>query len=1196
LNRVGCDAMKKLIGSSFPWMGSMKNSHAMNTEEFELRTTADRVKRWRLSKAVLLATILLGFSAPIVGQAVNATLLGTVTDSSGAAVANVKVTINETNTGISRTSQTNESGNYVFPDLPPGTYTVTAEQPGFKRESRAGIDVIVNSTERVDLVLEPGSTSETITVEAEIPILQTERADTGRKLETVLTENVPLGTNRNFQNLLNIVPGTTRATFQHSQFFNASSSLQTEVNGQLREGNNYQIEGIDDNERTGLLQILIPPLEAIQTVDVSTSNYDAELGRASGAVVNVILKSGSNNYHGAAYEFVRNNYFNARNYFDQSVGHLAYNYFGGNIGGPIKKNKLFFFADYLKVYDHEANPNTISIPTMGLRSGDLSTSTTTIYNPFSGDTADCLPGGIAKLCGTGRTQFVATSAPGMSTVQGPNGITDQRDAFNPACKAGSCPNIIPSALIDPISAKLMGFWPTIPITAPNTNNYFATLPFHKDTDFVDAKVDANITDKDRLSARFSYQRPSVFQAPIFGLAGGPAQGNFEGSGLQNTYSIGLNYNRFFSNTLVAEFRVGAGWYHNEAHNSDFGTTTSQTLGIPGVNLDQITSGIVGITINGGTFSNPLIGFSASLPWIRSETNIDFANTWTKILGNHTVKFGADFRRIRDALLQEQTFSPRGLYTFNDGQTALKTVNPVTGASTTSSTSFTNDFASFLLDVPGQAGRDLATFFPNYRASQFFAFAQDKWLVSPKLSADIGVRWEFYPPATPAAKGGFSNYNPTNNTLVVSGIGGNPDDMGIATHYKYFAPRVGLAYRLKESTVFRAGFGISYTPFPDNSYAYNFPVRANNSFSPAVGTFDPAVLPSGQTATFARGFPGLIPPSIPSTGIITNPTVGSAYFVVNQNFKNPYVESWNAAIQQSLPWRFVLDLAYVGSHSVDTVVNYNLNAATVVGLGNAGQPEFNSFMRTASTNLLFAGYSSSYHALQVKFDRRFSGGFATTTAYTFGKGMGFQTGDDGGLSFYINQRRDYARNDFDRTQTFVQSIVYDLPFGKGKRLVSSGVGAAVLSGWRVSSFLTLMTGLPLYFTDSGTSLQAPGNTQTPNLVAPVQILHGVGLGSPWFSTSSFAPAATATFGSVGRNYLSGPGFFNLDAALSKSIRFTERYNLDLRLEAFGATNTPQFFFASNGGGAAGLTRNSSSFGHVTSASGGRQLQLGAKLNF
>src|SRR6516164_8080444 len=1191
MNASGVNVMSKRFDEPSAWE-KVGVASRRDQRSGKISTPAERsvARFWLLSLAMPLGIILAAFSATAGGQAVNATLLGTVTDSSGAAIGDAKVTITETNTGISHASQTNESGNYVFPDLPPGTYTVTAEQSGFKRASRAKIDLIVNTTERVDFVLQPGSMTDTITVQAETPILQTERADTGRKLESVLTENVPLGTNRNFQNLLNIVPGTTRATFQHSQFFNASSSLQTEVNGQLRHGNNYQIEGIDDNERTGLLQILIPPLEAIQTVDVSTSNFDAELGRASGAVTNVVLKSGTNEFHGAAYEFARNSYLNARNFFDKSVGHLAYNYFGGNIGGPIKKNKLFFFADYLKVFDHEANANTITMPTMAFRSGDLTSvkslptcappappTACNIYNPFTGNPD-----------GTGRQPLVASSAPGVATVPGPNGTTV--DAFNSACSnAAGCPNIVPTALINPISAKLMALLPA-PTSAGNSNNYFALLGFHKDTDFVDAKVDANLTSKDRISGRFSYQRPSIFQAPIFGLAGGPAQGNFEGSGLQNTYSTGINYNRFFSNTLVAEFRVGAGWYHNEAHNADFGTNTSEMLGIPGVNLDKtITSGIVGVTINGG-FSNPLIGFSASLPWIRSETNIDFANTWTKIIRNHTFKFGADLRRIRDALLQEQTFSPRGLYTFNDGQTAL---NTGTGATITS---FGNNFASFLLDVPGQAGRDLATFFPNYRAWQFFTFVQDKWLVTPKFSADLGLRWEFYPPATPVAQGGFSNYDPASNTLVVSGYGNIPDDLGITTHYKYFAPRIGLAYRLKESTVFRAGFGMSYTPFPDNSYAYNFPVRANNAFNPAVASFGPAVLPNGQTATFQNGFPALIQPTVPSNGIITNPTKASNYFVVNQNFKNPSAESWNAAIQHSLPWRFVLDVAYVGNHCVDCVVNYDLNAGTVLGAGNNGRPEFGPFGRTASTNLLFAGYSSNYHALQVKFDRRFSSGFATTTAYTFGKGMGFQTGDDGGLSFYINQRRDYARNDFDRTQTFVQSIVYDLPFGKGKSLVNSGAGAAILGGWRVSTFLTLMSGLPLYFTASGTALNTPGNTQTPDLVAPVQILHGIGTGNPWFSTASFAPAAAKTFGNVGRNYLSGPNFFNLDAALSKSTRLTERLGLDLRLEVFGATNTPQFFFASNGGSASGTTLGSSSFGHITSASGGRVLQLGAKLTF
>src|SRR5215472_7732600 len=395
MNASGVNVMSKRFDRPSAWenagVGSRRDQRSV-----KISTPAERsvARFWQLSVAMLLGIILAAFSATAGGQAVNATLVGTVTDSSGAAISDAKVTITETNTGISHASQTNESGNYVFPDLPPGTYTVTAELSGFKRASRAKIDLIVNTTERVDLVLKPGSMTDTITVQAETPILQTERADTGRKLETVLTENVPLGTNRNFQNLLNIVPGTTRATFQHSQFFNASSSLQTEVNGQMRQGNNYQVEGIDDNERTGLLQILIPPIEAIQTVDVSTSNFEAELGRASGAVTTVMLKSGTNSVHGAAYEFTRNSEFNARNFFDPSVGHLTYNYFGGNVGGPIIKNKLFYFGDILRVTDHEANTNLLTIPTPAQISGNLSASPTIIYDPASGNPD-----------GTGRTPF-----------------------------------------------------------------------------------------------------------------------------------------------------------------------------------------------------------------------------------------------------------------------------------------------------------------------------------------------------------------------------------------------------------------------------------------------------------------------------------------------------------------------------------------------------------------------------------------------------------------------------------------------------------------------------------------------------------------------------------------------------------------------------------------------------------------------
>ncbi len=1098
-------------------------------------------------KIIMIALAILSLApGTVLAQAVKGTLLGTVVDASGATVPNAKIAITESNTGIVRTTTTNESGNYNFPDLAPGTYVVVAEVTGFKRSSRAGVEVQLNTSPRVDLILQPGSVSESIEVTAETPLLQTDRADTGRTIDRAVIASLPLGTGRNYQNLLNLVPGTTRSSFQHSQFFNAANSLQTQVNGNMRQGNNYMIEGVDNNQRTGLLQIMTPPIEAIQTVAVSTSNFDAELGRASGAVTNVQLKSGTNNIHGSAYEFLRNSAFDARSFFNPTVGHQTYNYYGFNIGGPVIKNKLFFFGDYLRVSDHQANTNRVSIPTIDLRSGNLSRSTSIIYDPATGNPD-----------GTNRIPF-----------QG---------------------NIVPTSRINPISTKILNLVPA-PNLAGDTNNYFALLPFYKDSHSFDYKMDWNITDKDRLTGRFSFGRPVTYQGPIFGSAGGPAQGAFEGTGIQKTYSAGLNYNRLVSNTLVTEVRIGVAHYNNVALNSDFGTKASDQLGVPGVNIDNYSSGIVGININGG-YSNPMIGYSPSLPWVRAEANVTFVNTWTKNYNNHTIKWGADLRRVRDELLQMQTFSPRGLYSFSDGQTGLR---PAAGQS--APTSFTNNVASFLLDLPSQAGRDLATYFPAYRAWQYFFFAQDTWVVSPKLTVNIGLRYELYPPAKPRKAGGFSNYNFVNNTLEIAGVGNVPMDLGVAYNKNYFAPRTGIAYRFNDKTVFRSGFGISYTPFPDNSYAYNYPVRANNQFDPAVASYGPALLPDGRVATFQTGFPAPINVPIPSDGIIKNPPINQAYNTINQSFKNPYVETWNVALQRSLPLNFALDVTYLGSHGVHQVVNYNLNAANTfaaIGQGNNGLPLFPSLRRTAGVNLLFAGYSTSYHGLQMKLDRRFTKSLGVTTSYTFAKGMGFQTGDDGGPRWYIDFHRNYARNDFDRTHTFVQSYVYELPFGKGQRWMSSGIGSKIIGGWKVNGIFTLMTGTPLTVTTSGAVLNTPGNTQTADQVAAIQYLHGINTiaagGSEWFSRSSFATPVGARFGNSGRNILIGPGLFNMDGSLFKTFSLTERFKLEIRGEAFSVTNTPQF-------GNPNTNLGDANFGFVTGAGGSRSLQLGLKLDF
>jgi hypothetical protein len=1154
------------------------------------------------------------FALSSFGQAVNATLLGTVTDASGAVVPNAKVTITEVNTGISRSGQTNESGNYTFPNLPPGQYSVSMEASGFKKETRRDIALAVNSTQRVDIQLQPGEVTETIEITAAAPALQTDRADTGRNIDTMVVSELPvLVSNRNYQALLALVPGTSPPSEQHSQFFNASDSLQTQVNGAPRVSNNYQIEGIDDNERTGLLQILIPPLEAIQAVDISTSNHSVDLGRGAGAVTNVILKSGTNQFHGSLYEFVQNGDFDARNFFQPSVAAIHYNYFGGTVGGPIKKNKLFFFADFLHTTDHEANANTETIPSPLSRTGNLSealagANPAPVYDPLTGTTTT----------GVGRTPF-------------PN-------------------NVIPTSRLNPIALKILALVPNpnlFPYStlAPN-NNYFALLAFTKDSSLTDGKVDYTISDKDHLSGRFSFQRPVVYQAPIFGTAGGNANGAFEGTGIQKTYSSGINWTHVFTPNLLNEFRVGVAHYHNVAQESDYGSNDTTNLGIPGVNISEFNSGLVGISI--GSFTSPLVGYSASLPWVRAEANIDLVDNVTKTHGNHTFTFGFDMRRIRDDLLQTQTYSPRGVYTFGASQTncagSCQLPNGTTSSATTpnSTTSWANSLASFLLDSPqaGSTGRDFSGTFPTYRAWYFFPYAADRWQVSKKLTVAIGLRWELYPPGVPAFPGQFSNFIPSSNTLVVGGVGGNPNNGGMVNHLNYLAPRLGVAYRLTEKTVIRAGIGVSYTPYEDNTYlTYGYPTKGNVGAVQGASAYTSAFY-NGSVLSFESGLPAPSPQPIPSNGIYSVAALGfngSSEFFFPTNYKNPHIIAWNFTVQQALPYHFTMDLAYVGNHGVDMGSGQNINASPVIAPTSTNDTAYQPyFPHTGSIAQEFVPVSAMYNAVQAKIDRRFAGTLGITTSFTYQKGMAYYNGgdDDGFYGFYLNGQyhRNWGLNDFNRTLSFVQSYVYQLPFGKGKHFLNSGSRGLdkIVGGWQLEGILTLMTGTPFTVTYSSTYLNlASGGTNTPVQVAPVSILHGINTtpngGSPWFDPTAFAPppcqsatpsascptgaidqvaGAAQQVGNVGRNSMIGPGFFNMNFALSKTTRFTERIGMQLRLETVNTTNTPQF--ANPNGGC--CTANNANFGFVTgtvssgsgsvnSGTGGpRSVQLAVKFTF
>jgi hypothetical protein len=1066
------------------------------------------------------AVVLLGL-APATAQTLKGTILGTITDASHGIIQAAAVNLIETNTNFHRSEVTNESGFFAFANLDPGNYRVEVEHPGFRKVVRAAIQLDANSTLRVDLELAPGEVTQVVNVISEVSVLQTDRADTGAKIESLQLGNLPMLNNRNYQNTIMLVPGAQQGYRSNSPFFNSQESLQSVVNG-LDRLNNFMIEGIDNNiEQDNNLTAIVLPADAIGSVDVSTSAYDPELGRAGAASVNVIMKSGSNSFHGSLFEYDRNSKLQARNFFAATVPHTVYNQYGGSLGGRIIRDKLFFFGDFQGSRDLSGQIAIPTIPTTAMRAGDFSASPTTIYDPQTGTST-----------GAGRTPF-------------PN-------------------QTIPAIRISPIAAQYLGFLPA-PTSAALSQNLQVATDQSKSIDQFDIKTDYLISSRNKMFIRYSYAHINVtnpgLYGPGLGIYGGPSNSGFDATGPARNQSPGINFNHIVSPTLITEVRFGLVRNQNTATNVDTGQNLSQKLGIANGNLgDPWTSGLAEVFVNG--YDTPMIGVNGCLPWRRASTNFEVANNWTKIKGTHVVKWGFDGRYEQYFLLQTATYSPRGRFTFTPGPTSLNG-GPAN--------SFANSFASFLLDQPNSVGRDLAVFSPTRRNKVYNLYFQDKWQVSQKLTLDLGARWEYWPADTPQFPAGFSNYNSANNTLLLAGVGGNPLNMGVKNYPKNIYPRIGFAYRMDDKTVVRGGFGMS--SFYRYTTEWQFPVKqaqqllAPNSFVAAGSMF--------------AGFPAPIPVFIPSNGIIANPP-SQNYAITPPNTPVPYVETWNLAVQRSLPGNLSLDLAYVGNHAVgisnSNVTNgsINLNASMVAGSGTAGEPENILFGRTATTSYpWFQG--SHYHALQVKLNRRFSNGFSMTTSYAFGKSIDYSAYNELGYADYKGLTK------YDRRHILTYSAIYEVPFGKGKKLATSGVGKALLGGWQLNGLWTWESGLPLSFSASSTSLNAPGNSQWPQQVAPVQILGNVGPGQFWFTPSSFANPAAGTIGNVGRNILHGPHLFNINGSVFRKFSITERLKLEFRAEAYNVTNTPWFDLPDT-------TLGDAAFGQVTTAQGNQSVKV------
>lgn len=1095
----------------------------------------------RLALALTVAVALWAVPSRAAAQAVSGTLLGNITDPSGAAVPGTTVTATEVETSVSRSAVTNEAGHYIFPSLLNGRYSVSAELQGFKRVVRQNVKVDVNTTIRVDMVLEVGAVSESVTVAAETPVLQTDRTDTGRVLESKLIADMPIGFNRNFQSLLILVPGATRPNRQHSQFFNSQDSLAVEVNGQPRLANNTLIEGLDNNHKTGLLQVIIPAADALETVSVSTSNYDAEFGRAGGAITNVTIKSGTNNLKGSAFAFGNTDATNAADYFTHLKAPTKFLNAGMTIGGPIVRNKLFFFGDYQRTLDNAGYVVRATVPTLAMRDGDFSAVATRIYDPLTG-----------AINGTGREAFAN--------------------------------NQIPQNRISPIARKLIAFIPAPNIAgAPlGQNNFQQAQTREKTTDGFDVKVNYTLNQRDQMSYRVSFMRPVVFDPGLYGIYGGPANGGFAGTGTNTSSSTAVNWTRVYGAKTVLDVRGGLNYYHNVTSTQGNGLTTSTEVGIPGANLDEFTSGLS--TINIGGYSGPVLGFSGSQPWDRSEKTYNVAGTLTRLLTSHTVKIGGEYRNNTDVLLQTQDAGgSRGQFSFNASGTGLPSESATLSG-------VANSFASFLLDWPNGVSRDLKVVDqPGTKHWGVASFIHDKWQARSNITVDLGLRWEYYDPLVGIeGRGTLANYDPSIHAIRVAGYGDVNNALNVKRTFSNFSPRTGVSWRLGDKSVVRAGYGASTIPFPDNRYAFNYPVKQNYAGSAANGF--------QNAGSLAAGFPAPALLAIPSTGIV--PIAGTSLQnatldVIPSDLREATLHSWNVAYQRQLPFLLSADIAYVGNRGVDLVLDVNTNASLVYGAGNAGRPQFAQFNRTGQSRTRTNRGKSQYHGLQVKLDRRFRHGLLLTNSYTLSRSKDYAN-ENSGVGTPIDFEKSFGLSNFNRTHNFVNATIYELPFGPNKHWLSTGPVGRALGGWQVSTLLVLQSGTPLTIGGNATLLNTPGNSAFADQIGPERIINGRGPGLLYFDPAAYGLPAAGVQGNTSRNSgPTGPGFWQLDASLFKRFQISGSRYAEFRVDAFNVTNSVRWGNPSTGFS----TSAGNTFGQILGTTGGqRSIRFGGRFAF
>ena len=1101
--------------------------------------------RFTLKAALALAIVAALFAPlPASAQTLYGSITGTVSDQQGAAIPGATVMASNTGTGLQVSAVTDTDGNYTFRNLLPGIYDLSASLEGFRELKQTGLRVSAGNPVRIELKLEVGALAETVNVVSETTLLQTEKADLSTEISSKEIVNLPLGQFRNYQKLIDLVPGATPSQFQNAEIDTPGRSLRTWVNGTQPNSNATRIDGaVSVNIWLPHHVGYVSSAETIDTVNVSSNSFDADQGMAGGAATTLVTKSGTNQLRGSVFWFRNQENFNANtllnNFGNLPKTDLSKNIFGGTLGGPIIKNKLFFFGAWERYSRTESYNQNVAVPTAKMRAGDFS-EVAAAYSKFQ--LYDPRTGGAG---GVGRTPFANYT--------------------------------IPANLISPISQGVMAYYP-LPNTSLdlNSNQLLDDYNYLRDV----------FMDRDNFDLKLTYQRnPSHSIWAKFGMLDNEGTGRecylgFDDCATGDTriYVGTIGHTWTLSPSLVLDGNFGMQHMDQTVTGPDYGTNYGLDLGIPGVNgSSERYSGLPQFA-NGYT-----IGLTPSWqPLFRKERSYTFSTALTKVLPKHEVRVGFDFVRHELNHFQAEFgdyglkggFSFQGLVTGAPGYTQLQW----------------NQFGDFLLGLPNYYSKDQQEIQMTGRENQMALYVRDRWNVTSKLTLSLGLRLEYYPLMT-RADSGIERLDYNTYTALLGGRGDVPEDVGIDMKAWYLAPRLGVMYRLTEKSVLRAGYGRTINPLPwSRPMRGSFPYDINFNKTSEIYT---------PVTTLATGIPPIPSPDI-STGRVTLP---QGVFMRSPNptdVDRGIIQQWNVAFEQRLPWDISAEIAYVGTATDGGYADLNINYGQPGG-GNASRQYF-AVAGTTAINDWASRTKSRYKGLQLALNRPFRNGLMLKGAYTLSEAKNMAD-EDGWVGLTWNHPLKYDDNfalaGFDRTHVLQMGFLYELPFFKSSQ---QGALKAILGGWQMNGIFSWYSGTPYSIGGTNSALNCPGcgsvninySGDSPEPIG--------GAGSPtetYYDKSLFSqPTGTSVdgFGTSDRNQFRRPSVWNMDLSLFKSFQ-VGRVRPEIRIEAANLFNHPNW-----GAPVTGFTANNflqfipANAENGTNSPGSRVVQVGLRLEF